>query len=596
MKSNYYIKRLWFTGPGIKESTVEFINGLNIIHGANDTGKSWILDSFDFMCGLDHDRFVIDKTTGCNTVHLEVETKNGSVIMERKLDSTKINVTSTDPRIESRCYTAGKSKYWINNVWLKIIGLDEEIKVIMNADAKRQSLTLRSFINLLCVPLDNINRKESIFYTSGGHYSKTATKSTLLYFLNEEDFKEYKEKKSDKQKSNESKIRTAIKNENLGYLSELRQAIKRETPPPEEVKEKIAHLIQQIEEAEQHLSEATAERKRLSDEIVEANEKVKEAVLMKRRYQILRGQYHSDIKRITFIIDGEQKIQEEKEPEHCPFCGAEMMPQSTESYVEAARAEMQRIIPQLHDIEDAENDIDREIEDHKQRIAECQENSIELSRLINLELQPTIKELQTQIERLQESIEADSRANVIGEIEKYILTPHQSEDDGDEQAAFRAQDNFTDDFISEFNVLLDTILRDVHFDNYSNCYFDIDSNDFDIVVNGKTKQKFGGAYKAFLNAVVAIALHQYLSKRGKHGLGVLFLDSPILSLKNDSKREVSEIMRKGLFEYLAMNQDIGQIIIVENSIPDIDYRGAMLERFTHREDEGRYGLLIGYTE
>ena len=40
MKNEYYIKKLWFTGPGIEDSPVEFINGLNIIHGANDTGKS----------------------------------------------------------------------------------------------------------------------------------------------------------------------------------------------------------------------------------------------------------------------------------------------------------------------------------------------------------------------------------------------------------------------------------------------------------------------------------------------------------------------------------------------------------------------------
>ena len=51
MKNEYYIKKLWFTGPGIEDSPVEFINGLNIIHGANDTGKSWILDSL-ILCAV----------------------------------------------------------------------------------------------------------------------------------------------------------------------------------------------------------------------------------------------------------------------------------------------------------------------------------------------------------------------------------------------------------------------------------------------------------------------------------------------------------------------------------------------------------------
>lgn len=113
--------------------------------------------------------------------------------MTRKLGSTKIEVESTDPRIEPHQYTAGKSKYWINSVWMKILGIDDDVKVIMNENAKRQSMTLRSFLNLMCVPLENINRRQSIFYTSGGPFSKTAMKSTLLYFLNEEEFEEYKD-------------------------------------------------------------------------------------------------------------------------------------------------------------------------------------------------------------------------------------------------------------------------------------------------------------------------------------------------------------------------------------------------------------------
>lgn len=595
MKSNYYIKKLWFTGPGIEESAVEFINGLNIIHGANDTGKSWILDSFDFMCGLDHDKFVIDESTGCDTVHLEVETPHGSVKMERKLGSTKIQVDSTDPRIESHQYTAGKSKYWINSVWMTILGIDEDVKVIKNENAVRQSLTLRSFLNLMCVPLENINRRQSVFYTSGGPFSKTAMKSTLLYFLNEEEFEEYKEKTGTKQKNTEKKIRTLVKNENLEYLSELKLEVKREILSPEQIREKIAVLMQQINDAQSCMSEATEQRRKLSEEIVAMNEEMKSASLMKHRYQILRGQYHSDIKRITFIIDGEQKLKDLKEPEKCPFCRANMTPQQSVSYAEAAQAELQRILPQLNDVMDAEKDIDREISEYQKRIAECQEESLRLANLINQDLQPAIIELQQQIDTLQESVDSTSQQDVIERIEKYLTTPKKAEDAEGDQAAFKAQDNFTAEFVSDFNDLLNNILKEVRFDKFSNCYFDFESEDFDIVVNGKKKQKYGGGYKAFLNAVVAIALHQYLSEKGKHGLGVLLMDSPILSLKEGGS-DTSAVMRKGLFEYLAKHQDFGQVIIAENQIPDIDYAGARLERFTHKEDEGRYGLLIGYTD
>jgi len=452
MKSEFYIKKMWFTGSKIEKSVVEFNKGLNIIHGGNDTGKSWILDSFNYMAGLDYQKFVIDESTGCDEVHIEVDTGHGIVDMHRKLNSTKIDVESTDPRIETHQYTAGKSNYWINAVWMKILGIDDTVKVIMNENARRQSLTFRSILNLLCVTLDNINRRESIFYTDGGYFSKTAVKSTLLYLLNEEDFKEYKEKTGNKQKSTENKIRAIIKNENLEYLSELRQEIVREVVSPEEVKTQIESLMQEIKAAQAKITEATTRRKELSEEIVSVNAELKSASLMKHRYQVLRGQYHSDIKRITFIIDGEQKVEQEKEPEHCPFCGAEMHEQQRESYAEAAQAELQRILPQLNDVMDAEKDIDKEISDYENYVRKCQEESDQLAQMINQDLQPAIQELQKKIDQLQESVDSTSHQEVIEKIEKYITTPRKKEkEDTEDQAAFKAQDNFTADFVSAFD-------------------------------------------------------------------------------------------------------------------------------------------------
>ena len=64
------------------------------------------------------------------------------------------------------------------------------------------------------------------------------------------------------------------------------------------------------------------------------------------------------------------------------------------------------------------------------------------------------------------------------------------------------------------------------------------------------------------------------------------MDSPILSLKEGGS-DTSAEMRNGLFEYLVKNQDFGQVIIVENSIPTIDYDGAKREMYTHKEGDGR---------
>ena len=160
--------------------------------------------------------------------------------------------------------------------------------------------------------------------------------------------------------------------------------------------------------------------------------------------------------------------------------------------------ETERILPQLNDVMDAEKDIDQEIAEHKKRIQECDEESSRLAQLINQDLQPTIQELQNQIEMLQESVDSASQQGIIEKIEKHITTPKKTEDGNEDQAAFKAQDNFTAEFVSDFNDLLNTILTEVKFDKFSNCYFDFESEDFDIVVNGKRSRSSAAATKLSL--------------------------------------------------------------------------------------------------
>ena len=50
-------------------------------------------------------------------------------------------------------------------------------------------------------------------------------------------------------------------------------------------------------------------------------------------------------------------------------------------------------------------------------------------------------------------------------------------------------------------------------------------------------------------------------------------------------------MKAALFQYLLDNQNAGQIIIIENSIPKLDYRKANVIPFTKDIAQGRYGFL-----
>lgn len=77
---------------------------------------------------------------------------------------------------------------------------------------------------------------------------------------------------------------------------------------------------------------------------------------------------------------------------------------------------------------------------------------------------------------------------------------------------------------------------------------------------------------------------------------LLVIDSPILSLKEKGSEQASNSMKLSLFRYLLENQNYGQVIIIENEIPQLDYSEANLIHFTKDVNNGRYGLLFGVTE
>jgi hypothetical protein len=50
-------------------------------------------------------------------------------------------------------------------------------------------------------------------------------------------------------------------------------------------------------------------------------------------------------------------------------------------------------------------------------------------------------------------------------------------------------------------------------------------------------------------------------------------------------------MKYDMFQYLLNHQDDGKIIIIENSVPNLDYRDANVKTFKDDWKNCRYGLL-----
>ena len=139
--------------------------------------------------------------------------------------------------------------------------------------------------------------------------------------------------------------------------------------------------------------------------------------------------------------------------------------------------------------------------------------------------------------------------------------------------------------------MLTSVLKNCKFDNLKSV--DFSASNLELTVNNTPKHLFGKGYKSFVNSCLAITIREYLEKFGMHNPGLLIIDSPITTFDSGVDDNTPESMKHSLMMHLVKTQEIGQTIILENKIPDIDYEyyGVNTIEFTKGKKNGRYGFL-----
>ena len=90
---------------------------------------------------------------------------------------------------------------------------------------------------------------------------------------------------------------------------------------------------------------------------MDLQEQAAECNLLQERYATLRGQYVSNIKRLSFIVNGEVKMKNIAHNTICPFCDGTIPAKSKKSYIKSAQAELHRITRQMNSLVKTEKEL-----------------------------------------------------------------------------------------------------------------------------------------------------------------------------------------------------------------------------------------------
>ena len=359
--ANFYIEKIIASGTNKKDAIVTFTDGLNIIHGYSDTGKSCILKCIYFIFGGSKSPFDIN-ATGYSTIKMIVVTDNGRTTFERKIGKNQIFVSSEDKEIENGKYDISKKNNSKNplmdSVFLKLIGIEDDPMIITNKDFERCRLTWKTFMKILYLNEDNICTSKSLLEL----IEKSAcTKflSSILYLLTGNNLPEIDTQENEIIKATRKLSLDTYINTQLENIASRKKELNDELNIYEnmDIDKEVKRLVEILDNTEKEIIHTTQRSKNLLSNLMKLHEKETECEVSYSQLQNLKSQYISDIKRLTFIVNGETIMNEIPLNKNCPFCDGEIDSNKNLSYIESARGELTRILSQLEELTKSESDI-----------------------------------------------------------------------------------------------------------------------------------------------------------------------------------------------------------------------------------------------
>lgn len=602
--NRFTIRKLTVSGGGHQDSIIEFTDGLNLIIGPSNTGKSLIMDCIDYVFGftpkVNRPSKIVDNSNGYTHVELELKTDKGSVSLKREIGTTKVSVISHHPEIENGTYSSDRNaKKNINDIFLKLIGINDVHKVLSSQKGSTQSLTWRSILHLFFMKQNDIDRESSALLSPNA-MGFTSSAAALLYLLTGKDANDF-------QKPEDPAISVAKRNAIIMYIRDKRDQLSQKREELEKLlsehdisdaQSMIDKISSEIQTLQAELNNATQKSKKIMLEIYQQNSKLSECNTVLYNFHSLSKQYQSDVKRLGFIVDGQIASSGHRLVSHCPFCDTELKADPGEDYVTAAATELTKLGKHISELSDAQASAERKKKSIEERIAILEEEKNVLDSYITNELQPKISTFKSELDKNLQIIRwQDELERIHQEEVQYSADLFEKETEEDpKEVKYNILTSYEYDLVNGFEKELISALKSSNFGGASSARLNMKS--FDIEIDGHSKPTcMGGGYSAVLNALTVYAMTNYIYQKNGYAPGFLALDSALSQLSEAEHIKTEDSIKYGFMQFLISNALKRQVIVIEHKdkipfAPKTDEaKGIRVTEFTMNKHSGRYGFL-----
>nr|WP_298114076.1 AAA family ATPase [uncultured Pseudomonas sp.] len=602
------IRSLTVSGENKVSSALFFERGANIVVGASDTGKSYVVQCIKFILGAEDPPKPIDESTGYTTLTVQFENDDGSGFTLTRELSEKAPIYLYEPGCSPRKL---KTKHQfgdlnnLSNYFLDKISLSDKKLLQGKEKLTTTSLSLRNLEKVFVIDETRIVAEYSPLGT-GQNNEATSELSLLRTLLTGVDDSEVASIKKDLASKSTLKQKVST----VEYLLE-RLYPEGRVPLETEIDELEENLEAQetlLELRERELNALISEndhllnfKQSISINLSAAVETLAENQGLMDRLVALQGKYRSDAERLLGISEASGLL-ELYEEVLCPTCGSKVphdhLENSPTDILPAVEAERAKIDFHLNELSVALADLGNTIS--------TEQTSINSLRDILLNIETKLSMSFTDVLEAVNGIRDNCN-----ELKRKILALRHKASSFDELAREldllkgkldEKQDDYAiPDFDSDLKQLaaaVENVLERWDFPNHKPTEFDTKKRD--LVIGGKRRPHFGKGYRAIGFSSFVIGLMQHLSPLGRHP-GFVVLDSPLTTYKQadqDRGEEQSEAdkiagdMVYSFYSDVAENYNNRQIIIFDNQEPDVSLIPSVTYyHFSKNRNMGRFGFF-----
>lgn len=613
------LRHLVFTGAQREAAQLEFSDGLNLVYGASNTGKSFALKAIDFMLGgttelpdIDeregYDKVLLGLTiTGVNDFTLARAVSGGAY----RLHTGLVKVDDPLAKVQILAPTA-KTKNEVNlpHFLLEHLGLFGK-RLAKTVAGEKENLSFRDLVAMSLVDETSIQSERSPVDSELGKLTQTKERSLFRLLVTGTDDSAIITVIDEKTFATSKAARIEVVQELLDRVDARLVAdfAERAQLPLqfERLNESLSRIQFEYSAAQQSVRGLISEKRELTIEIPKIAQRASEIQVHLQRFSQLDLIYKSDIARLESLEEAGFLFASEH-LHSCYVCGAPPEAQinneieNLDAARTAALAEIEKIDKHRADLALAVNQLNTEFFAINNRLPLLEKRLVEVENSISL-ASPKIIEAKN---NLDEILHARSHTQegmlLLAQSEQYSQRLREYADLKKPSKEDRPNLKPPSLATHEFAQTVSRVLKAWEFPGDIAVSFD--EKTYDLKIDGKLRINNGKGVRAVTHAAFKVALLVFCRERDLPHPGFVVLDTPLLTyrdpmknlkageLAEDEKRIADSSLKTKFFQYLSSISSFGQFIILENIDPPEEVADiAHVETFFGASSVDRIGFF-----